>query len=173
MVSEDGKPPPMPPPGAQPIGVILEDIVGFGQPGNADFSEEYYELQNENSTAAQPQKPTSSDIDSPINTNNIMGREILIKLLPMYANYYLPGVPDLVPEFSATQSIVNPFTYTSNGATNPTNPDFGLTYYPVYYRTKTNYALTTGIFNGTQPNDQNWLYNQGSLSTYGLTFNRT
>jgi hypothetical protein len=168
MVSEDGKPPPMPPPCAQPIGIILEDIIGYGQPGNTEdtpLDPSRYGLQTDNSTAAQLEKP-SNNSQLPIETNNIMAREILIKLLPMYANYYLPGVPDLVPEFSTTQSIVNPFSFTDNAG------DLTTTYYPVYYRTKTNYAVTTGIFNGNQPNDQNWLYNQSSLSTYGLTFNR-
>lgn len=165
MVSEDGKPPPMPPPGAQPIGIILEDIIGYGQPGDSDTSGEYV-LQVQNSTAAQLRKPTPPSGTESINVNNIVAREILIKLLPMYANYNLSGVPDLVPEFSTTQSIVNPYSFTDISG-NLTD-----TYYPVYYRTKTNYAITTGIFNGSQPNDQNWLYNQSSLSTYGLTFNR-
>jgi len=34
MVTEDGNPPPMPPPGAQPIGIVLEDVIGYGLPGN-------------------------------------------------------------------------------------------------------------------------------------------
>lgn len=176
MVSEDGKPPPMPPPGAQPIGIVLEDVVGFGTPGSpqdvTSQNSQIYELQQANSTAAQLTKPSGDNDNDPIPANNIMAREVLIKLLPMYANYNLPGVPDLVPSFSTTQSIVNPFTYAEDRATTPGSPGFGLTYYPIFYRTKTNYAITTGIFNGSQPNDQNWLYNQSSLSTYGLTFNR-
>lgn len=170
MVSEDGQPPPMPPPGAQPIGIVMEDVEGFGTPGGDNPYE--YTLQLANSTAAQPTFPNGEEFDDPLLANNIMGREILIKLLPMYSNYYLPGVPDLVTDFSTSQSIANPFTYATNGATSPSNPDFGLTYYPIYYRVKTHYAITTGIFNGTQPNDQNWFSNQQALTVYGLTFNR-
>jgi hypothetical protein len=154
MVSEDGKPPPIPPPGAQPIGIVMDEIIGFG-------TFDSYAAQSNNDTHIKPE----IFVDS-VTTNRIQARELLIKLLPMYSNYYLPGVPEIVSDFSTEYSQATPLT-----DYNDTTEEYR-TLYPLFYRVKTNYAITTGIFNGISTNDQNWFYNESFLSKYGTTFKR-
>lgn len=158
MVIENGKPPPMPPSGAQPIGIVMEDLIGFGTAEKYDDSGmTKYGLQEFDDSYVK-----SCYSRDGFYFNNISGRELTIKLLPMHSSFYSSGVTDFVESVSTTESYSNPLTlydYMGSGTWK--------TFYPIWYRTKTHYAITTGIFNGIPTNDQNWFYNEQSLGLYG------
>lgn len=104
MVSIDGKPPPMPPSCAQPVGIILEEIVGFGKPKEID-GKPLYEPQSDVSTSVQ----LTYDRDK---VNQLQSREIMIEFFPMYPNMYINGVN---PTFFNFIFFSIPLPFTTSG----------------------------------------------------------
>ena len=136
MVSINGKPPPMPPSCAQPIGIILEDVIGFGNPLEDYDGKVKYEYQSTRSV----HKQTVFDVNT---TMQIQGRDVLVEIFPMYANYYLSGVPTgfffflfFFFTFPLTTGVSD-FSLGLNGITN--KQEFN----PLYIKIKSNYILNT------------------------------
>lgn len=85
MVTTDDYPVPMIPPNAQPIGIILEDIIGTGTPTEAGGQTEYAR-----------QFDITSDIQTVPDfetTLQVQNREVLVQLFPMSSQPYLSGFP--------------------------------------------------------------------------------
>jgi len=125
MVSIDGRPPPIPPPCCQPVGVILEDIVGFGTPETIDGQ---LKFENNNENIQENIVFNSSEV------KNIQGRGILVKLVPMYPNMNLTGFPGIA--FNIFIFYIGiPYT---TGTTSGSNRNIT----PFYNKIKTSYMLS-------------------------------
>lgn len=109
LISEDGRPPPNPPPSAQPIGIVLEDIEGFGQP-----------IEQNNQILIQKQFTKSTDLQTVPDFETVyqlQNREILVQLFPMYANMSLFGAPAYMGETSVPFSspVASEYLATAGG----------------------------------------------------------
>lgn len=117
LISENDRPPPNPPPGAQPIGIVLEDIEGFGEP-----------TKKNNQILIQKQFKRSTDLQTLPDfktTYQLQNREILVQLFPMYANMSLFGVPACTEDFYTTpfgSPVASEFLATNAGLFFKVNP---------------------------------------------------
>ncbi len=143
LVSEDGRPPPNPPPGAQPVGIVLEDIEGIGEP-----------TEQNNQILIQKQFTRSTDLQTVPEfetTYQLQNREILVQLFPMYANMSLFGAPacteqNSVPYSSpvASEYLATPgglffdFDFESSVITIPAGP--------MYSKIKTVYTMGDSLY---------------------------
>lgn len=150
MVSIDGQDPPMPPSCCQPIGVILEEIVGFGNPETDSSGFPLYAAQSDVSTSLQLVYDNST-------VNQLQSRNILIEFFPMYPNFYVSGVNPTLQNFLLF-SIPLPFTVSGNPLVNSSGTTPGLGAFvvnPLMLPFKSNYIISTspagylpGFFNG-------------------------
>lgn len=131
IVSVDGQPPPPPPPCAQPIGVVLEDLAGFGSP-ETDDGVPVTGFQTTQNVASQ----NCNDFSS---VNQLQGRELLVKIFPLYAQFYLSGVSPQTALFFNFPLMVGVDIF-DPGSETYTNLR------PVVFRVKTNYMLMNGVF---------------------------
>jgi hypothetical protein len=139
MVTVDGRPPPNPPPCAQPIGVVLEDVIGFGSPQTTQGQIDYG-FQTEASLSQQIIFDYST-------TNQIQSREILIKIFPMYANLNLFGFPKMLRS-QQVPSLGLPYTVS-------TNFELGEGIVPMYAKVKTLYTLHCSPYGWTLSTSNN------------------
>lgn len=110
MVSIDGEDPPMPPSCCQPIGVVLEEIVGFGNPETDSSGFPLYAAQSSVSTSSQLVYDNAT-------VNQLQSRNILIEIFPMYPNFYICGVNPTLQSF-LFESVPLPFTVSGNPIAN-------------------------------------------------------
>lgn len=143
MVTNDGMPPPNPPSCAVPVGVVLEDIVGYGNPESFDNDVqnniEYAPLLNDDNSL------TKAVID-PENVKQIQAREILFKLFPMTPQENLNGISTLSFAIFLVGNIPIPYSVSYGNFNNPDPPigtDLFPGFEPIYNRIKTNYYLPT------------------------------
>jgi hypothetical protein len=150
IVSDDNKEPPMIPSCCQPIGVIMEEIIGFGEPEyyDNDISQNIeYSRQPSNNTSVQP-------LIDPSKVNFIQSREIMIKFFPMYANMNLTAIPVnniFIYSFISFLSIATPGTVLNGNPVNliipstPIIPPGGLPGISIsYFKVKSNYVVQAG-----------------------------
>jgi len=160
VVSEDGKEPPMIPSCAQPIGIVLEEIVGFGSPEQFEGMDKYG-FETINNLAQQK-------CYDPEQVCQLQGREILVKLLPMYAQYYISGVNNVRDSNNeANYPQHAPISWYNDGTSRYD------TTYPIVSRVRTYYPLFTGIYTGElRFDEQNWYSNELTLQFLGPVINR-
>jgi hypothetical protein len=160
IISEDGKEPPMIPSSAQPIGIVLEEIIGFGSPEQFEGMDKYG-FQTINNLAQQK-------CYDPEKVCQLQGREVLVKLLPMYAQYYTSGVNNVRDSNGENNYPQHtPISWYNDSATKYE------TFYPIVSRVRTHYPLFTGIYTGElQFDEQNWYSNELTLQFSGPVINR-
>lgn len=136
IVSIDGQDPPMPPSCCQPVGVILEEIVGFGNPETSEEGFPLYAKQSSVSTSEQLVYDRET-------VNQLQSRNILIEFFPMYPNFYISGVnPDELTFLIL--SIPLPFTVSGNPVNNAITTDYGTNIInPLMLPFRSNYVVST------------------------------
>lgn len=161
MVSIDGQEPPNPPSCAQPIGIILEDIEGYGEFLYKDNSpdqnlevfidsETYFETAASSiPTLVQPKFIKTRYAYDPLKTNSIQAREVLIKFFPMYPNMEMSGMSCGIFEYIFGLSTPFPLMCCSNDISqtfskNILNDGFIVNPKPVMVRIKNNYMINAG-----------------------------
>jgi hypothetical protein len=150
MVSTENQEPPMPPSCCQPIGIVMEDLIGFGNPeyNDNEISQNVkYSRQPSNNTSVQP-------VIDPSKVNFIQSREIMIKIFPMYANMNLSAIPVnniFIYSFDSFLSIAAPGTVRNGNPNNlivpstPIIPPGGLPGISIsYFKVKSNYVVQAG-----------------------------
>lgn len=157
LVTEDNRPPPMPPPNALPIGIVLETIEGTGEPQTIEGSEDY----PIGTTEVVFQTSVSTDVQTaPVSldtTLHISNRDILVMIWPMTPNFHSSGIP--------TACDVNGIPYGTTVGTYMigNDPDFydtGTETYdppfmaPLYARIRTNYCIPDSRYS--------WIYSYAS-----------
>lgn len=158
MVSVDGQEPPNPPSCAQPVGVILEEIVGFGEALYVDndpaqnlktITEGEFEIESPGPGGGEQQKIISTryayDFEK---TNFIQSRDILIKFFPMYSDMALYDVTSNSFGLSGLLGVSVPITVTigdiAGGTSDPTSGTPNVAYKPISLRIKSNYMVNAG-----------------------------
>lgn len=157
MVTNDGMPPPNPPSCAVPVGVVLEEIVGYGTPesfdDNVQNNIEYEQIID------ITEQLTKARIN-PETVKQIQAREILFKLFPMTPQENINSISTLCFAVIFFDVIPIPFTVSYGDFNTPNQPfDSGnnvFGYEPIYNRIKTNYFL---------PTVNNWNTPSGNLNT--------
>ena len=131
-VVTDGHPVPNPPPNAQPIGIVLEDVIGIGTPTIIN-NQVQYDKQYDITSDLQ----TVPDYE---NTYQLQNRELLIQLFPMFPNLSTTSFPmTYLYELNwgttvATDYLLqNPSYYEPEPITTPAAP--------LYQKIKTSYTL--------------------------------
>ena len=143
MVTTDGHTSPAIPSCCQPVGIVMEEIVGFGAPllydddvtGNIEYA-------RQSSISTNYQQKIN-----PATTGFIQNREIMVKFFPMYANLSLASVPvnNFAESLTAATTISTglPFTTTTG---NPKHREYSFQYRlsnvsPAMFRTKSDFVL--------------------------------
>lgn len=176
MVSIDGQEPPNPPSCAQPVGVILEDIEGFGEylyinDDPAQNLEVFTEITPEVDSPIPERTPAKTRYAyDPLKTNSIQAREILVNFFPMYPNMDMTGVPCGKLQFLVLYG--SPFSFmTCSDRIERTVPK-GLPDYnpvepkPVMVRLKNSYLINAG--DGSYPIISSGFEQTLPLSQYDL-----
>lgn len=132
VVVTEGRETPNPPSCAQPVGIVLEDVIGYGTPETANSQILY-------------QKQTDASIEYQLvfdneTTNQIHGREILIKLFPMYPCLSVQGFPRQYFTLLFIFGFVG-LPYTGNVEGNPADVGFPQILYPFYSKYRSLYTL--------------------------------
>ncbi len=146
MVSIDGQRVPMPPSCCVPIGIVMEDVIGYGQPNY-----------NDGLISQNTKYDTKYTIDgvkytqlsmTPTNVNIISSREIIIKLFPMYPQFSLSACGTTNFNFFLSLSSSFPINTAYGDLTNTQQiPGFETqtTFTPLTQRIKTNYIGQAGL----------------------------
>jgi len=108
MVSTDGRPPPMPPSCCQPIGIVLEEIEGIGEPV-VDEEENQYQYQRQTNKSKCVQNVVDFE-----NTFQLQNRTVLVKLFPMYANMSMSGFGNYLNDLNGYAQTVNNIYFQDN-----------------------------------------------------------
>ena len=153
MVSIDGQEPPNPPSCAQPVGVILEDIEGYGEflynDNNPAQNLAVFTEAITNFTNVDDQIIKTRYAYDPLKTNSIQAREVLIKFFPMYPNMEMTGVPCNKIQIFFIFGAPLPLMCCSNDISqtyekNPLSNTIKLNPKPVMTRIKNNYMINAG-----------------------------
>lgn len=142
--SAGAMPPPPPPPACQPIGIILEDIEGFGTPQIANLQTTYTK-QTDISSDLQ----TVPDFE---NTYQLQNREVLVQIFPMYANQSLSGFPSTYRILRRTggqpslSGVGTDYLLDSVAYTLPPQPEITLPASPMNARIRTLYTIQDGKY---------------------------
>lgn len=151
MVSIDGREQPPPPSCAVPVGIVMEDIVGYGQPNynSNDIQQNIlyrsrYGITNPNSKYYDFNQMSCTQEE----VNHLQSREIIIKLFPMYSNLNLTAAPVSFYSLSilGIVNIIFPISYVAcqgnlifSNWLSPTTSSSGIT--PLVQRIKSNYMV--------------------------------
>lgn len=142
MVSIDGEEPPNPPPCAQPVGIVLEDVEGFGEPlYNNDNIADNLLYSSYTEASGFLTKKLTFNLQ---NTNCIQARNIMIKTFPMYPNLSLSSVTSGKLWF-----FVSNFAFPNNVVIGDPSIPPGLSggtasIAPIMLRIKSNYIVNAG-----------------------------
>ena len=164
MVVEEGCPPPIPPSCAQPIGVVLETIEGFGSP-TEENDQVNFDFQSTNTSNSKQKTYDQST------TNNIQGREVLIRLFPMYGNMNLTGFPKQFFNETTGENQGFPFPNTNNFDPEVMDRNDLETYNslnPLMAKVKSSYMLNTSPYSWRVNFNDDLIFN--GLSLYNKQF---
>jgi hypothetical protein len=110
MVTTDDSDPVIVPSCCQPVGIVMETIIGAGSP-QFDVNEQIYYTQQTSKSTGQQTIPESFE-----NTLQLQSRQITVKLFPMFGNVALSGYSNFCFQQSSTVNYFRtgqPFTNNS------------------------------------------------------------
>lgn len=148
IISIDDRIPPIPPSCAVPVGVVLEDIVGYGNPtyydDNISQNTKYGPRSGINVSYSFLATYTQLEVNQ-YEVNHVGSREILIKLFPMKTVTELSGITVC----SSNTEFVNdikPYVAAFGNFQYPTfkNGGYSYTYTPIVQKIKSNYMVNSG-----------------------------
>jgi hypothetical protein len=154
LVTQDDSPVPLIPSCCQPIGIILEDIIGEGRP-----------IVQDEQILVEPQTLLSTDLqtvpESFETTKQLQNQEVLIQLFPMFANQSLSGfysteLMDFFFLINPASSFASNYAYASPVASKYMTPIFEFVLpdktnvqspaAPTYRKIRTSYVLQDGKY---------------------------
>lgn len=144
MVSTDGETPPTPPSNAVPVGITLEDIVGWGTQESFDndiqFNIEY--ISKYGGLYEEDLRITQAKID-PENVCQIQAREILFRLFPMTPQLNTNAISTHMVN-AIFASYPAPFNIAFGDFNNINAPTLFPTVCPIFQRVKSSYYAPIG-----------------------------